>query len=251
MIEQHEFEPVSARVAVATCMDEALTFKKGAIVFGLGGTAVSTPARGNLELFTPEHRKLIDLVRPTIYTSLTKLSRSLDAPLAFTSHRGCGWAKGMGIHPDEVSEVTEKVIENAGLDTRLFAGHIDHHHKPQPIGKDGKLGACIIRPPEEHLHSAESIIITTGGGITPEEKQILENEHGASFIISADYVSRALQFGLKSNYLEQFLNLQIDVAYHIMNNSALNIIIFDAKRLHYDAQNNNSAAEYIQSRYQQ
>jgi hypothetical protein len=231
MKELREYEPSPISVGVLGCMDEALVLKSGSVLYGVGGAAVSTQTQGDMSLFTPEARHLTRTVRPAIYSSLSEISQSMGVPLAVVSHAGCGWAAGMGIRAGEIPYKTQQKVENSGVATK-FAGHVERHHKPLNLDQEQGVAGCIIRPETEHLHSAKNIFLTVGGGVTQDEKNRLEiTYNGPGFVVSVDYAAKAIEKGLKPKYMEDFLKLQIDVAYAIMNGAPLNFVVFDGQRM--------------------
>ena len=248
MAERTEYEPTPLHVAVIGCMDEDIDHDEGSVVFGIGGSAITTPDKGNMNLFSTEDRVLVDKLRPLIFETLSETANKLGTPLTITSHLGCGWAKGMGVTPEEMPEVTKQAVLESNVPDAVYAGHIQYNETPIPLDDYELLSSCIVRPPEDHHHKAKAAILTVGGGITSEERRKIEDEyiHGRAFIISADFVHALLQKGIDSKEIERFIKLQLNVAQTIVGeHRPLDIIIHDSHRLQDQSQQNFKVADMI------
>lgn len=197
------------KVALIACMDENLGYGAGVYVVGVGGTGVSKLEGGKQELFPDEKRALVERVRLQVFAAIKEVALELDMELGGTSHLGCGWAGGQGIGAEDVPAVTERVLADAEI---TYWGHIPH--APEPVDLDKKPGvqAFIERPESDHHHGARSVVLTVGGFITQEEIDQVSTEYGDAFIISADWLAKAVDSGLSIEDALAFLAVQVDIA---------------------------------------
>jgi len=102
---------------------------------------------------------------------------------------------------------------------------------------DGLFEAHLNRPIEHH-HTANRVVVTVGGGITPEElTEVESNHHFDAFIASVDWVARAAQAGLPHETIIAIAKLPVDIADGIADgvrkelDAGSGVTVFDAGRL--------------------
>lgn len=215
-----ELEPAPLKIALAACMDDALKFGEGILWVGLGGSLVT--ADQPTDSFGQDSIDLVKRTRQKVYQAIIDMAAELKVSLGITSHDGCGWCAAQSIIGEEVSAATDQMTEelkNGDLAVE-FAGNIGYSEAPSALAGSNDITACITRSPAEHSHSADGIILTTGGFITQEEVEAIlaEKNWRKAFIISADWKGKAISdFQLSEKDADALIHLQINLANKIMD----------------------------------
>lgn len=207
LAERREFP---GQVGVIVCMDEDITYGENVIVFGVAGTALAKVGPGDQQLFPDKSRRLTSKVRPAMFKALQSICNLMSLPLVSTSHINCGWAGAQGIDHNDVPGLTKALSQASGID---YLGHIQSGPVPAEVG-NSNVCLSLNREATDHHHKARRIVVTVGGGITQGELELFEaDNYGDAFIISADWLSAAVDVGqISAQEALDFIALQIDIA---------------------------------------
>ena len=207
-LKYNEKEGNIMNVAVIACMDEDA--KIVGIKLGILGSLITKHNSGKPELFPESTRNIIDNNRDTIINAFKNVADKLGCVFGACSHPGCGAASAQGFNENESKTATSKLYNDS------YFGHLPIADEPLLAGKINGLSVYgyMGRSVEDHHHKAEWLDFTVGGGISYEEDK-KRSLGGKALIVSADWVTYALDAGVSENDIKEILKVQLKIAVEI------------------------------------
>lgn len=208
MVERKE-KITGIRVVKIGCMDEDDVVSGGVIKIGVAGSGVVKIGGGNQELYSDKEREGMQKITRQIYRWTLLFSQNNGVTANSSSHPECGAGGAQGFSEENLINETKNLSAESGIN---YTGHLEIVTNNQDIPRESL--SWFTR--ESGPHTAGYINVTTGGGITGGERELLEKERNSkAFDISADWAEYALKSGIDRNEVVDNLVFQLRLAYAI------------------------------------